>query len=149
MSVRREYPTAPIPSAHAIVLWGDRVLLVRRARSPSRGRWSVPGGVIELGETVRQAAKREVREECGVEIEAGGVIHVADNIVRDRSGRVQFHYAAIYVQARYVGGEARPASDAAEARWARYEELETLDMHPAARQAIRRAYAMRRREVET
>jgi 8-oxo-dGTP diphosphatase len=147
-SVRREYPPCPIPSAHAIVLRRERVLLVRRARPPSQGGWSVPGGVIELGETIGKAAEREVREECGVEIRAGTVIDVADNIVRDKSGRVQFHYVVIYVQARYVCGEICPASDAADVRWAGCEELETLDMHPAARQTIRRAYAMRDREVE-
>jgi len=149
MSVRREYPTAPIPSAHAIILRGDTVLLVRRAHPPSQGRWSVPGGGIELGETISQAAEREVREECGIQIRAGPIIDVADNIVRDRSGRVQFHYVVIYVQGRYVGGEACSASDAADAGWARYEELEGLDMHPAARQAIRRAYAMRHGKVES
>ena len=148
MSVSREYPRAPIPSVHAIILRGDSVLLVRRAHPPSQGRWSVPGGGIELGETISQAAEREVREECGIQIRAGPIIDVADNIVRDRSGRVQFHYVVIYVQARYVYGEICPASDAADVRWAGCEELETLDMHPAARQTIRRAYAMRDREGE-
>ena len=148
MSVRREYPRAPIPSAHAIVQRGDKILLVRRARPPSQGRWSVPGGVIELGETIGKAAEREVREECGVEIKAGTAVDVGDMIVRDRRGRVQFHYVVIYVQARYASGEASPASDAAELCWARYEELEGLDMHAAARHAIRRVRALRSKEIE-
>jgi 8-oxo-dGTP diphosphatase len=149
VSVSREYPRAPIPSVHAIVLRGDTVLLVRRAHPPSQGRWSVPGGGIKLGETIVKAAEREVREECGVEIEVGGAIDVADMTVRDRSERVQFHYVVIYVLARYLDGEACPASDAADVRWARYEELEGLDMHQAARQAIRRAYAMWHGKVES
>lgn len=148
MSVSREYPPVPIPSVHAIILRGDSVLLVRRAHPPSQGRWSVPGGGLKLGETISQAAEREVREECGVQIRAGPIIDVADHIVRDRSERVQFHYVVIYVQARHLGGEAGPASDAADVRWADYDEVETLDMHPAARRAVRRAYAMGGREVE-
>jgi 8-oxo-dGTP diphosphatase len=148
MSMRREYPTSPIPSVHAIVLRGDKVLLVRRACPPSQGRWSVPGGVIKLGETIGKAAEREVREECGVEVKAGAAVDVADMIVQDRRGRVQFHYVVIYVQARYASGEASPASDAADVRWARHEELEGLDMHAAARQAIRRVCALRGKEID-
>ncbi|HLE30924.1 MAG TPA: NUDIX domain-containing protein [Anaerolineales bacterium] len=79
--VQREYPPCPLVSAHAIVLQQDRVLLVRRADDPGRGRWSVPGGLVRLGETIRQATQRETREECGVEIESDEVIDVRDNIV--------------------------------------------------------------------
>jgi ADP-ribose pyrophosphatase YjhB (NUDIX family) len=138
----REYPRRPIASAHALVLQGDRVLLIKRAHPPSRGRWSVPGGVIELGETVRDAARRELREECGIEIEIDRVMDVADHVVPDESGRVWFHYVVIYLLARYVGGEARPGSDALAVRWATVEELDALDMHPLARQAVQRAFKM-------
>ena len=140
-AVSRQYPALPIPSAHAVVVRDGRALLVRRAGEPGKGRWSVPGGMVELGETVAQAACRELCEECGVKIQIDRVLDVADTIVRDDHGRIRFHYVVIYLLARWVAGEPRAASDATEVRWVRSEELEGLDMHPAARQAVRRALA--------
>ena len=148
MTMRREYLLSPLTCAHAAVLQGDEVLLVQRANPPSQGRWSLPGGIVELGETFRQAAQREVLEECGVEVETGPVIDVIDNIVQDESERVRFHYVIIYVLARHLGGHAHPASDAVGVRWIRREELDTLDMHPLARQGLRRAFEMAWDEVE-
>lgn len=138
--MNREYPTRPIASASAVVLRGERVLLVKRAHPPSQGRWSLPGGVIELGETVQGAARREVYEECGVEIEAGEIINVADNIVRDENGRIRFHYILIYVRGYHVSGKARPSSDALDIRWATQEELDTLDVHPIAQRVVQQAF---------
>jgi 8-oxo-dGTP diphosphatase len=139
-SAQREYPRSPIVSAHALVFRAGRVLLVKRAHPPSQGRWSVPGGVIELGETIRDAARREVREECGIEVEVGTLLHVADHIIPDGSGRIRFHYVVIYSLARYAGGEAHPRSDALGVRWATREELDALDMHPVARETAQRAF---------
>jgi ADP-ribose pyrophosphatase YjhB (NUDIX family) len=140
--IRREYPDQPIASAHAIVIRGDRVLLVQRAAEPSKGQWSVPGGVIELGETIAAAVRREVREECGIEIEPGQVVNVADRVSPDEAGRIRHHYVVIYLLARYVGGEARASSDAAAVRWVTHEELDGLDMVPVARQALQRAFEL-------
>ena len=143
----RAYPQRPIVSVHAAVFRGDRVLLGRRAHEPGRGRWSVPGGAIELGETIHDAARREVREECGVEIEIEGVVDVVDNIIPDESGCIRFHYVIIYLLARYVSGMARPNSDASELRWATQAELDQshpLDMHPLARQALQCAFEFAR-----
>jgi ADP-ribose pyrophosphatase YjhB (NUDIX family) len=116
------------------------VLLIKRAHPPSKGRWSIPGGAIELGETLHEAARREVREECGVEVEIDEVVDVVDNIVLDESGNVRFHYVVICQLARYVSGAARPNSDASEACWVTREELSTLDMHPLARQVVQEAF---------
>ena len=143
----RAYLQHPIVSAHAAVFRGDRVLLARRAHEPSQGRWSLPGGAIELGETIHDAARREVREECGVEIEVDRVVDVVDNVIPDESGRVRFHYVIIYLLARYVSGMARPNSDASELRWATQAELDQshpLDMHPLARQALQRSFELAR-----
>jgi 8-oxo-dGTP diphosphatase len=142
MSVRREYPASAIASVHAVIVRADEVLLVRRAHPPSQGRWSVPGGMVELGETIGETARREAREECGVEIEAGQVVDVADNIIRDEDGRIRFHYVLIYMLARYAGGREGAASDATDARWIKHGALDALDLHPSARQAIQHACAI-------
>ena len=137
--VKREYPRSPIASVAACVLRGGRILVAKRANPPSQGRWSVPGGVVELGETIQDAAKREINEECGIEIEAGEVFNVENLIVPDEKGLIQFHYVVAYLLARYVSGEARPASDALEVRWATQEELNNLDMNPIVRKNMLKA----------
>ena len=128
--MRREYPSAPLPSVGAVVFNGDKVLLIRRGQEPSRGKWSIPGGVMELGETVRETARREVMEECGVEIEAGDVIEVRDAIVPDKAGRIRFHYVLVDVIARYVSGELRVGSDVEDARWVSKEDIVGFDLTP-------------------
>ena len=143
-SFNREYPQRPIVTAVACVFHGDRVLMIKRAQEPSKGRWSVPGGAIEIGEAVYDAVRREVREECGIEIEVVKVTNAADSIVPDEAGRVWFHYVSIYILARYVSGEAHTDSDALEVRWVAREELDTLDMNPIAYENINRAFDMAR-----
>jgi ADP-ribose pyrophosphatase YjhB (NUDIX family) len=96
--------------------------------------------MIELGETLHEAARREVREECGVEVEIDEVVNVVDNIVLDESGHIRFHYVVIYLLAQYVSGATRPNSDTSEARWVTREELSTLDMHPLARRVVQEAF---------
>ena len=91
--MRREYPEAPIPGVAAVVL-DDGVLLVRRGREPARGRWGLPGGVVELGERAEEAVVREVLEETGIEVEPLKLVAVYDSIVRDEEGRVRFHYSS-------------------------------------------------------
>jgi len=140
----REYPDRPIASAAACVFKRDRVLLIKRARQPSQGRWSVPGGAIELGETIRDALQRELREECSIEIEADRIINIEDLIVPDEEGRIWFHYIVTYLLARYVDGTAHPGSDALEVRWATCEELDILDMNPVVRKNMQYSFEVAR-----
>jgi len=141
-STGREYPSRPIASVAACVLRGERILVIRRAQPPSQGRWSVPGGAIELGETVHDAACRELREECGVAIAVDRVVMVEDLIVRDEAGEIRFHYVVTYLLSRYLGGEVRPDSDALALHWATREELDTLDMNPVVRENMKKAFDM-------
>jgi 8-oxo-dGTP diphosphatase len=140
--MHREYPSAPIPAVGAVVIKGDTFLLVLRGQQPSLGKWSIPGGVLELGETIEQAARREVREECGLEIEVGPVVEVRDAIVRDADGGIQFHYVLIDVVARYLEGELVVGSDVEDARWVKKTDLPTFELTEGLEEVILRAMAL-------
>jgi 8-oxo-dGTP diphosphatase len=116
--VARIYPERPIVGVGAVVLEGDRVLLVRRANEPLKGEWSLPGGAVDVGESLRDAVKREVREETCLEIEVGPIVEVLDRIRREADGRVRFHYVLVDFVCRPTGGIALAASDAADVVWA-------------------------------
>ncbi len=143
-SFSREYPYRPIVSAAACVFRGDRVLLIKRTQQPSQGLWSVPGGAIELGETVHDAAQRELREECNIEIKVDRIFNVVDAIVPDESQQIKFHYVVIYLLARYVSGEAHPGSDASDLRWVTLQELDTFDMNPVVRKNMQQVFKIAR-----
>jgi ADP-ribose pyrophosphatase YjhB (NUDIX family) len=115
--VNRRYPDRPVVGVLAVVMRGDRVLVVRRANPPMRGRWGFPGGVLELGETVAQGAMRELEEETGVKAEAAGPLTVIDTIDRDQEGRVRYHYALVAVIGTWRSGEGVPGDDADEVAW--------------------------------
>ena len=132
MSESREYPEAPRVGVGAVVLKDGHVLLVRRDRAPAKGKWSVPGGLVNLGETTEAAAAREVVEECGLTVRLLGLAGVVDRVVRDPDGRIRYHYVLVDYAAVPVSGDLRPGSDAADARWVpigdlgRYETTEGL-----------------------
>jgi ADP-ribose pyrophosphatase YjhB (NUDIX family) len=120
----RRYPDRPIVAVLAVVLRGDRVLIVQRAQQPNAGRWGFPGGVLELGETVAEGAMRELLEETGVVAEAAGWLNIHDAISRDEEGRVQFHYILIAVRGVWKSGEGVAADDAADCAWASRDDIE-------------------------
>jgi ADP-ribose pyrophosphatase YjhB (NUDIX family) len=134
----REYPDRPIVGIGVVVLRGDQVLLVRRGKPPNQGRWSLPGGGQELGETYREAACREVREEAAIDVDVRGLIDVVDSITRDDSGRVRFHYTLVDVLALWRAGEVRAGGDAAEARWFELTQLADLGLWSETLRVIRR-----------
>jgi 8-oxo-dGTP diphosphatase len=140
--MKREYPEAPIAGVGVVVLKGDKVLLVRRGKEPDRGRWGLPGGAVELGETVAQAAEREVDEECGIEIEIRDVIEVIDRIIPDDDGQIRYHYILIDLLAEHRRGDPIASSDAAEVRWVLEKELDQLELSPATRRVIRKGLRM-------
>lgn len=129
----REYPERPIVGVGAVVLDAGRVLrvpprvlLVRRGHAPMKGEWSVPGGALEVGETLAEGVKREVLEETGLEVEPLAMVDVLDRIARDEVGRVQFHYVLVDFLCRVTGGSEACASDAVGLRWAAMDELDEV-----------------------
>ena len=119
----RIYPERPIVGVGAVIVSDDRVLLVRRANEPLKGEWSLPGGAVEVGETLRAAVAREVLEETGLEVEVGPVVEVLDRIRLDPGRRVEYHYVLIDYLCRPTGGSLACASDAEDVAWAGMHEL--------------------------
>jgi len=134
----RWYPEQPIAVVGAVVFKEGKILMIKRAQEPSKGKWSIPGGIIELGETAFEAARREVTEECSIEVEIERVLDSVDNIIRDEEGRIKYHYVIIDLLARYVDGEIRAQSDAEECRWVTPQELMELDITPMLRDMLKR-----------
>jgi len=126
--MQREYPEQPLVGVGAIIIENSRVVLVKRAHPPLQAQWSIPGGVLEVGELVREAALREAREETGLTVEPGELLGVYDRVLRDPGGRVQYHYVLVDFLCRRVSGELQAADDAAAVRWFTREELPALNL---------------------
>jgi mutator protein MutT len=136
--VNRRYPDRPIVGVGALIVQHDRVLLVRRASEPLKGEWSLPGGLVETGETLVAALKRELLEETGLSIEVGEVIAVLDRIYPDAEGRPEYHYVLIDYLCRIQSGEPHPGSDVDRAEWFTRQQLESLQIQPFTRDLIMR-----------
>jgi len=119
---RREFPEVPIVGVGAVILDGKRVLLVLRGREPMKGQWSIPGGALEVGETLESAVRREVLEETGLEVEAHAIVEVLDKIVTE-NGRIRYHYVLIDFLCTVQRGTLKPDSDADDVRWISQEEV--------------------------
>jgi ADP-ribose pyrophosphatase len=137
-------PTTPRAAVGVIVFRADEVLLVLRGRAPARGVWAVPGGSIHLGESLREAAEREVREETGITVRAREPVHAFDAIEHDATGLVRHHYVVVDVMADWVAGEPRAADDALDARWQPIAELSALPMSTETLELVRRLGEARR-----
>jgi len=124
----REYPNNPLVGVGAVIVEDNRVLLIRRGQPPLLGEWSLPGGVLECGETLREATIREVREETGLSVETGEMLGVYERVIRNDDGRVRYHYVLIDFICRVLGGDLAAGTDAAEVQWFGSAELEGLDL---------------------
>jgi 8-oxo-dGTP diphosphatase len=138
--MKREYPDAPLVGVGAIIIEADRVVLVRRGHPPLAGEWSIPGGVLEVGETLREAAVREALEETGLRVEVGELLGVYDRILRDADKRPRYHYVLIDFLCWKIAGEFQAADDAAEARWFTRAEVAGLGLPEETADVIRMGF---------
>jgi 8-oxo-dGTP diphosphatase len=143
----REYPDNPLVGVGAVIVQDNRVLLIRRGQAPLLGEWSLPGGVLECGETLREAVVREVREETGLTVETGEMLGVYERIIRSEDRRVRYHYVLIDFLCRPVSGDLKAASDAADVRWFGCEELRSLNLPRDTQEVIGRGFRTSRGNV--
>jgi len=120
--MKREYPSRPIVGVGGVVIHRHRALLIRRGHEPLKGEWSIPGGLLEVGEGLAEAVRRELKEETGLEVEPLEIVAAFDRIMR-KGRRVKYHFVIIDYVCRLKGGRLRPASDVTDARWVRREDL--------------------------
>ena len=128
IKAENSYPGQPRVAVGAIVFKNDKVLLVRRANAPSEDLWAIPGGKVKLGESLKQAAEREIKEETGITIRAREPVFTFDHIETDGNSRIRFHYVIVDLNADYVSGQPRPGDDALEARWITSAQLKGLNV---------------------
>jgi ADP-ribose pyrophosphatase len=137
---QNDYPDRPRVAVGAIVFKDDEILLVHRAQPPSQDIWAIPGGSVEIGESLQEAAEREIMEETGVTIRAGEPIFTFDYIERDDDGRVRFHYVIVDVSAEYISGEPCAGDDANDARWVSSQAIAKLKVSPMTRRLLNTEY---------
>jgi 8-oxo-dGTP diphosphatase len=140
----REYPERPVVGVGGVVVSRNRVLLVRRGSPPLQGEWSIPGGMLEVGETLAEGVRRELAEETEIEVRVGELIEVFERISRDREGKPQYHYVILDYFCQAVEGEARAGSDVTDVAWVAEADLEKYSLTASARRVIRKAFQIAR-----
>lgn len=145
--MRREYPTQPIVGVGALIVHEGKLVLVKRGVQPDKGRWSIPGGAVELGERVRDAVLREAKEESGldIDIKVNRPLDAIDNVLLDENGRLQFHYVLLQFLAQPKGGTLKPGGDVLDSRWVLLKDVEKYDLT----EAFRSFFKKHRNELET
>lgn len=142
MSPKREYPGAPVVGVGGVVIHGGRALLIKRGSAPLEGQWSIPGGTLELGESLQEGVRRELLEETGIEVRILELIEVFDRIFRDASGEIQYHFVIVDYLCELVSGEASAASDVTATAWVTEADLSNYKLTEAATRVIRKAFAL-------
>lgn len=139
MDVQREYPQQPLVGVGAVIVQQGRVLLIKRGKAPLLGEWSIPGGMLELGETLKQGAEREALEETGLTVRVVDLLGIFERIVPDDEKRVVYHYVLIDFLCQEVSGTLCASGDAADARWFTEEELTAIKLPEDTREVLRLA----------
>jgi len=143
LSPKREYPDAPVVGVGGVVIEDGRALLIRRGSPPLQGEWSIPGGTLELGETIEHGVQRELREETGVEVHVLDLIEVFDRIFPDGNGKPQYHFVIVDYLCEAVRGTARAGSDVTDTAWVREDELGKYNLSNSATRVLRKAFALK------
>jgi len=136
--VKRLYPNQPVVGVGAIIVCNGKILLEKRKSEPGRGKWSVPGGLVELGESTEQAVIREVKEETGLDVENPELIDVVDNIIFDENGKIEYHFVIVDYFVRLRGGELNAADDAEELKWVALDDVEKYNITSTLRAFLQR-----------
>jgi len=136
--VKRLYPKQPVVGIGAVIIQNGKILLEKRKSEPGKGKWSIPGGLVELGESVSQTVVREVVEETGLEVCEPKLIDVVDNVVRDKNGEVKYHFVIVDYFVKLKGGNMKASSDAEELQWVPLSEVEKYDLTKTFRAFIQR-----------
>ena len=144
MTTKREYPDRPLVGVGGVIIADGRTLLIRRGSAPLEGQWSIPGGMLELGESIAEGVGRELAEETSLAVRVGDLIEVFERIVPGEGGRTRYHFVILDYLCEMVSGEARAGSDVTDVAWAREEELEKYSLTAIATRVIRRAFEMAR-----
>ena len=142
MTGTREYPDRPLVGVGGVVIAGGRTLLIRRGSAPLLGQWSIPGGMLELSESIAEGVRRELAEETGLEVRVGDLIEVFERIVPGEDGRTRYHFVILDYLCEMVSGVARAGSDVTDVAWAREDELEKYALTAIATRVIQRAFEM-------
>jgi 8-oxo-dGTP diphosphatase len=142
-AIKREYPLSPLVGVGALIIIEDKILLIRRLNPPSQGEWSIPGGLVRLGETLQQALMREALEETGLSVEPGPLVELLERILVDNVGGVKFHYVLADYLCRVVNGNMSAGSDASDAVWASLDELDRYSLASVTHRVIVKAFEWR------
>ena len=142
MTGTREYPDRPLVGVGGVVIADGRTLLIRRGSAPLQGQWSIPGGMLELSESIAEGVRRELAEETGLEVRVGDLIEVFERIVPGEDGRTRYHFVILDYLCEMVSGVAHAGSDVTDVAWAREDELERYSLTPIATRVIKRAFEM-------
>jgi 8-oxo-dGTP diphosphatase len=134
--VARAYPSHPVVGVGGVVVCDGRALIVKRAHEPRKGEWSLPGGLVELGESLTDAVRREIKEETSLDVEIGPMIETFDRVHRDDDGRIRYHFVIIDYVCWPVGGDAAPGSDAAAVAWVTETEIDDYRVNAHAKEVI-------------
>lgn len=148
MNSKREYPDRPVVGVGGVVIQDDRVLLIRRGTEPLKGAWSIPGGTLELGETLVEGVRRELREETGLDVRVGELIEAFERVFRDGDGRPRYHFVILDYFCEAASGTAQPGGDVTEIALAREDDLARYELTPAATRVIRKAFLIARERKE-
>ncbi|MHA1617501.1 MAG: NUDIX hydrolase [Candidatus Njordarchaeales archaeon] len=148
--MQREYPRYPIPAVGAVAISNGKILLVKRGVPPGRGFWSIPGGAIEVGERIEDAVKREFKEETGLECEVLDLCHIAQVIIKDKDGRVKYHYIILdYLVKTEDSKEPSPGGDVLDAEWFELKEVLKLELTKPTRELIKKLLGIKNKDSQT